>query len=84
MSGEGLRSRPGEDRADPLGRITPIEHRLAVIRDNLDRIEAADQAGTMSEEIAMTVGGLLRSFQDRLDNVRPLVPDVKPSEPEAA
>jgi hypothetical protein len=64
--------------------MTPIEHRLVVIRENLDRIEVADKANAMSEEIAMTVGGLLRSFQDRLDNVRPLVPDVKPSETEAA
>jgi hypothetical protein len=57
--------------------MTPIEHRLVVIRDNLDRIEAADKAALLDEDQRSMLGGLLGSFQDRLSNVRPLVPEVK-------
>jgi hypothetical protein len=57
--------------------MTPIEHRLVVIRENLDRIEAADKSTLLDEDQRSMLGGLLGSFQDRLDNVRPLVPEVK-------
>lgn len=57
--------------------MTPHIHRIMVIRDNLDRIERA--LGTMDADdpVYHMLGGLLSSVQDRLDNVRAMVPDVK-------
>jgi hypothetical protein len=64
--------------------MTPIIHRLMVIRDHLDRIERADGADALGERESQLIGGLLASVQSRFDGIREFVPDVKPSEPEAA
>jgi hypothetical protein len=56
--------------------MTPIIHRIMVIRDHLDRIERADGADTLSEEGRQMLSGLLASVQSRFDGVREFVPDV--------
>jgi hypothetical protein len=57
--------------------MTPIIHRIMVIRDHLDRIERADGADTLSEEGRQMLSGLLASVQSRFDGVREFVPDAK-------
>lgn len=54
--------------------MSNLIHGIGLIRAHLDRIEAAEKAGMLDADAGGMVGGLLGSFEARLDNISERIP----------